>query len=307
MEGYSNCGLLLSSPGRFNRVTFQPVATSALRLEAELPKDATSGIYEWRVNTSEGRQVNAVQEIEPTGVFRLDGDALEWTLEVRNQTGKAIEVGDLAIPLPFNTQYVWDKTTTYTKRLIRHSFIGGSGSYIFWMRSNAAGPYLVMVPEKGTQLEYFDQHRGETFRAYIHSSASGAELAAKGGKWRLHHTQCDPCTEGPARRFGQLRLQVPLGEGLRRSTRGSLRGRRLRCECRAGHDGSHRSSHQFSLRTRNPNSQDRGRVSRSDDGASPEKSKRKTCTSTQSSFPSWARTCSKYVTATVNISRSISS
>jgi hypothetical protein len=183
-------------PGRFNRVTFEAVTTSALRLEAELPKDATSGIYEWRVNTSAGRQVKAVQEIEPVGTFWLTGDALEWTFEVRNQTGKPMEVGDLAIPLPFNTQYVWDKTTTYTKRLIKHSFIGGSGSYIFWMRSNAAGPYLVMVPEKGTQLEYFDQHRGETFRAYIHSAASGDELAAKGGKWRLPHTKLTLAPKG---------------------------------------------------------------------------------------------------------------
>ena len=183
-------------PGRFNRVTFEAVTTSALRLEAELPKDATSGIYEWRVNTSAGKQVTAVQEIEPVGTFQLNGDALEWTFEVRNQTGKPIEVGDLAIPLPFNTQYVWDKTTTYTKRLIKHSFIGGNGSYIFWMRSNAAGPYLVMVPEKGTQLEYFDQHRGETFRAYIHSAASGDELTAKGGKWRLPHTKTTLAPKG---------------------------------------------------------------------------------------------------------------
>ena len=182
--------------GRFNRVTFEPVTTSAVRLQAQLPQDATSGIYEWRVNTSEGRQVEAVHEIQPTSTFRLNGNALEWTIELHNQAGQPVEIGDLGIPLPFNTQYVWDKTTTYTKRLIRHSFIGGSGSYIFWMRSNAAGPYLLMLPEKGTQLEYFDQHRGETFRAYIHSSASSAELAAKGGKWRLPHTRATLAPKG---------------------------------------------------------------------------------------------------------------
>jgi Family of unknown function (DUF5695) len=174
--------------GKFNRVTFEPVTTSALRLEAQLPRDASSGIYEWRVNTSEGKQVEGVQEIQPSVTFRLNGNALEWIIKLHNRSDNPVEIGDLGIPLPFNTQYVWDRTTTYTKRLIRHSFIGGSGSYIFWMRSNAAGPYLVMVPEKGTQLEYFDQHRGETFRAYIHSSASRAELTAKGGKWRLPPT-----------------------------------------------------------------------------------------------------------------------
>jgi hypothetical protein len=177
------------APGRFNRVMFEPVTTSALRLEAQLPQDATSGIYEWRVNTSEGKQVEAVQEIQSRVTFRLNGNALKWIIELHNGADQPVEVGDLGIPLPFNTQYVWDKTTTYTKRLIRHSFVGGGGSYIFWMRSNAAGPYLVMMPQKGTHLEYFDQQRGETFRAYIHSSASGAELTAKGGEWRLPQTQ----------------------------------------------------------------------------------------------------------------------
>src|SRR6266567_2061417 len=39
---------------QFNRVTFRPVTTRALRLLAQLPTDATSGIFEWRVNTDKG-------------------------------------------------------------------------------------------------------------------------------------------------------------------------------------------------------------------------------------------------------------
>lgn len=177
------------SRGRFNHIDFQTVTTAALRLVLQLPADATSGIFEWRVNSSEGKQVQAVPEIEPTETFRLQANALVWTIKLRNQSSSRMEVGDLAIPLPFNTNYVWDKTVTYTKRLIRHSFVGGNGSYIFWMRPNAEGPYLVMVPQNNTALEYFDQIPNQPFTAYIHSSASQAELAAQKGNWRLPGTK----------------------------------------------------------------------------------------------------------------------
>ena len=174
---------------RFNRITFDPVTTQALRLVAQLPQDAASGILEWRVNSSVGKTIEPVREIKPTGEFRLLGNALLWTIQVRNESDKPVEVGDVGIPLPFNTQYVWDKTETYTKRLIRHNFIGGGGSYVFWMRTNAEGPYLVMVPQQGTQLEYFEQGAERPFMAYVHSTASRADLTAKGGTWRLPATE----------------------------------------------------------------------------------------------------------------------
>lgn len=172
----------------FNHVNFDPVTTQQLRIVAQLPKDATSAIYEWRVNTDKGKEVAPVPEVEATGNFRLEGDSLVWTIDVRNQTSQPIEIGDLGLALPFNTDYVPDKTETYTKRVIRHSFIGGNGSYIFWMRCNGVGPYLVMVPENGAHLEYFDQEEDRNYTAYVHSSGRAEELSAKGGKWRLPNT-----------------------------------------------------------------------------------------------------------------------
>jgi len=173
---------------RFNRVNFEPVTTARLRLLAQLPKDATSAIYEWRVNTDKGKEVASVPEIATTGRFRLEGDSLVWTIELHNETSQPIEIGDLGLALPFNTDYVSDKTETYTKRVIRHSFIGGDGSYIFWMRCNGIGPYLVMVPENGAHLEYFDQEENRSYTAYVHSASRAEELAKKGGKWRLPNT-----------------------------------------------------------------------------------------------------------------------
>jgi hypothetical protein len=175
---------------RFNHVSFAPVTTSALRLAVQLASDATAGIYEWRVNTSIGKQVVDDPQIAPSETFELDGDVLVWNITVRNTSEQRLEVGDLGIPLPFNTQYNADKLDTYTKRLIRHAFIGGGGSYIFWQRTNGIGPFLVMVPQKGSGFEYFDQQlaggggRG-VFTAYIHSGAAGPEVVGRGGKWRL--------------------------------------------------------------------------------------------------------------------------
>lgn len=180
----------------FNHVSFTPVTSQSLRLVAQLPQNATSAIYEWRVNTEQGKQVEPVSDISTSGSFHLEKDALVWTIEVRNRTATPIEIGDLGMALPFNSEYVSDKTETYTKRLIRHSFVGGDGSYIFWMRCNGIGPYLVMVPEKGTHLEYFDEAEGRHFTAYVHSSAWREELAEKGGKWRLPNTSATLTPKG---------------------------------------------------------------------------------------------------------------
>lgn len=183
---------------RFNHVNFDPVTTEGLRVVAQLPKDATSAIYEWRVNTNKGKQVAPVSEIATTGSFRLEGDSLIWKIAVRNETSQPIEIEDLGLALPFNTDYVPDKTETYTKRVIRHSFIGGDGSYIFWMRCNGIGPYLVMAPQANAHLEYFDQEEDRSYTAYVHSAGRAEELAQKGGKWRLPNTKAMLAPKGKA-------------------------------------------------------------------------------------------------------------
>jgi hypothetical protein len=173
---------------RYSEAKFTTVTTTALRIEAQLESDATAGIYEWRVN-DEGKKVTPIEDLQVRDEFRLDGDALVWSISLQNNTDHEMEIGDLGLPLKFNTNYSWDKTETYTKRVFPHYFIGENGSFIFWMRPNAEGPYLVMTPQPGTPLEYFDATRMERgYAAYIHSAASGEELRAKGGNWRLPNT-----------------------------------------------------------------------------------------------------------------------
>jgi hypothetical protein len=130
--------------------------------------------------------------------FKVEGDALYWTLHFRNLTHKPLELGDVILPLPFNSEPRWDKIIMYTQRVIPHRFISGHGSFLYWMRPNSEGPYLVMVPVaecplfessrnernfKPAKLEYSDQ-RG----VYIHSVASLSSALAKGGTWRQSPT-----------------------------------------------------------------------------------------------------------------------
>ncbi|MEO7719567.1 MAG: DUF5695 domain-containing protein [Capsulimonas sp.] len=129
-----------------------------------------------------------VNDLKATEQFRLVGDALIWTISLRNATDRKLEIGDLGLPLPFNTHYGADTSETYTKRLIRHSFVAGGGSFIYWMRTNAQGPYLVMTPGAGTSLEYFDEPPHGAYTPYIHSEAAGEDLRAKGGTWRQPQT-----------------------------------------------------------------------------------------------------------------------
>ena len=119
--------------------------------------------------------------------FALEGEALLWTITLSNAGSVPLEVGDLAFPCPMNSAYVWDREVTYNQRVIRHSLICGHGSFLFWMRCNAIGPYLVMTPLPNTSLEYYDAE-GRGYNAYIHSAGRKAILAETGTRWRLPHT-----------------------------------------------------------------------------------------------------------------------
>ena len=177
------------APDQINQVDFHPVTTSALRIEVQLEDGATAGLFKWGLN-GEGRKVAPIKDLEATERFQLQANALVWTISLENVSTRELEIGDLALPMQFNTQYVWDKTETYTKRLIAHTLIAENGSFLFWMRTNTEGPYLVMTPASGSGLEYFEpQGFGRGVAYYLHSAAVGEELRAKGGTWRLPHTK----------------------------------------------------------------------------------------------------------------------
>ena len=137
-------------------------------------------------------------DLELTERFRVEADAMYWTIFLRNPTHKPIELGDIFLSLPFNMTKRWDKTITYEERLVQHQYISGNGSFIYWMRPNGVGPYLVMTPLTNCplsepvrsemnfapgKLEYAD--RGGV---YILSGKHGEEDKARGGTWRQPQT-----------------------------------------------------------------------------------------------------------------------
>lgn len=123
--------------------------------------------------------------------LKPQGNILRWTIALANLSGDPIEIGDLALPLPMHSSFSAKEPSTAS--VLKHSFISGHGSFLFWMRSNSVGPYLVMTPERDTHLEYWDHMppaKGQrpAFRTYVHSVAVGETVQAAGGRWRQPRT-----------------------------------------------------------------------------------------------------------------------
>ncbi len=126
--------------------------------------------------------------------YELDHDSLRYTVHLRNESERTIEIGDLSIPFPMNSDYEWG--TKPHESVLRHGYVSGHNSFLFWLRCNSAGPYLLMTTAEQTKLEYFDlQPENEEkpggkrfFRAYVHSAAEGQVGSSKGTRWRQPHT-----------------------------------------------------------------------------------------------------------------------
>lgn len=124
--------------------------------------------------------------------FHERGEALLWEVRVKNTGDEALELGDLAVPLPMNTDFVWDHEETFRRRVFRHAFIAQHGSFLYWLPVGGAGPFLVMQPQDGTSLEFFTAtdmdyaHGRDRFIVFVHSRAT-AELNPI-GSWRQPRT-----------------------------------------------------------------------------------------------------------------------
>ena len=165
----------------FTRVDFTPVNTMALRIEVVLAPQAPPALAEWRVGPDPALAPPSDLRVDES--FALGADALTWTVTLANEGTRPVEVGDLAVPLAF-AERTGARGDIYTKKLLRHALVNGHGSWVYWQRSNAVGPFLVMTPSGKTKFEYFDS-AGGAFTPYVHATAASAASRAAGGNWRL--------------------------------------------------------------------------------------------------------------------------
>ena len=61
-------------------------------------------------------------------VLKFHQDTIHWGLNFTNLTGQPVEIGDVALPLRMNTSF-----SGITSSVLKHHFISGYGSFIFWM------------------------------------------------------------------------------------------------------------------------------------------------------------------------------
>jgi hypothetical protein len=123
--------------------------------------------------------------------FAMQQAFMTWTLSFTNLGASPVIVGDIALAFPMNTA-----SPEYTSSVFKHSVISGSGSFIFWMRNNSVGPYLLMTPDSNTSFEFWDDlANGGAYEAYIHSAVSGPLAEAQyptvtnsNARWRLPNT-----------------------------------------------------------------------------------------------------------------------
>lgn len=129
--------------------------------------------------------------------YAIEDRAIVWTLKIQNLGNAPRQIEDLALPLPIAGSTPRGSGQPAIT-ILKHSFVSGHGSFMFWMRSNTVGPYLMLTPLENTKFEYWDVQRPAegaqgagvrgTYRVYIHSAAAGTEARAQGTKWRQPNT-----------------------------------------------------------------------------------------------------------------------
>ena len=154
-------------------------AGEAARRTPERSADGSAHAVTIRSTSDDGAPEVAVR-------FTVAEQSLAWSITIRNPTDQPLEIGDLAIPLPINLNRARRGQQSTSPPVLKHSLVAGDGSYLIWTRANSIGPYLMIMPEPGTKLEYWESQGG--YRVFVHSAAAGAVAAERGCEWRQPHT-----------------------------------------------------------------------------------------------------------------------
>jgi len=147
-------------------------------------------------NTYTDCGVGGAMTLTQTFTEEADG-GFHWGITLRNASSFPIYVGDLAITLPWKANGRNPKEI-FEQSFIKHASVSGDASFFYFTRYSGEAPYLMLLPDKGTPLEYFSTDR-QGYRAYIRSAKSGAGETR--GTWRQPHTG-DTLLPGESRCYG---------------------------------------------------------------------------------------------------------
>lgn len=124
----------------------------------------------------------ANSSLQVAQTFYTDGTALDWTIDLQAADAAAVTIGDLAIDLPIVGPFGENPQQIFERGFLRHPFISGNGSFIYFVRASGAPPFLLVTVHPGTPLEY----TAGWSQLYIHSGLSGGNETR--GTWRQTHT-----------------------------------------------------------------------------------------------------------------------
>ncbi|HSA94769.1 MAG TPA: DUF5695 domain-containing protein, partial [Acidobacteriota bacterium] len=126
--------------------------------------------------------------------FGTDGRVFDWTIDLEATTAAPVEIGDLAISLPTAGPFGEDPAQIFERGFLRHQFISGAGSFVYFVRASGAPPYLLLSVRPGTKLEYWTGGGRGGGQLFVHSGKSGP--AEKRGTWRQAHTSLELAAAG---------------------------------------------------------------------------------------------------------------
>jgi len=122
--------------------------------------------------------------------FSVHEQDILWTLHLQNEAATPLVIGDLSIPITIGAA-ASRRSGGGAPVILKHSFISGNDSYMFWMRSDLSGPYLMLTTDDHTKLEYWEpgtRGAGAGYQVFIHSAVAGAAAKQGGTHWRQPNT-----------------------------------------------------------------------------------------------------------------------
>ncbi len=121
-------------------------------------------------------------------VYTLNENSIDLDITIESVSDKPVRIGDFAVGLPWRRASGEDPEYIFEKCFTKHHFIAGNGSFVFFTKPSGEPPFIMVLPKKGTPLEYFDSGEGE-YKVFVHSEVSGN--AVPGGTWRWPHSGLD--------------------------------------------------------------------------------------------------------------------